>query len=655
MRLPDPANSWLLLVGSSAYEEQGNLPSLPGVSGNLSAMLRALTSPGGAAIPQDHIEVLHDPDEPSLIEEALLELADRRADTLIFYFAGHGLLDEHGDLYLATRKSSTNRPQLRSLPYRSVRRAITSSRASNRIVLLDCCYSGRAISAMSGGEISGGDVEVSGTYTLTSTSANRTAHAPTGESLTAFTRALVDVLEQGEPDGPELIDLITLHRAVTRRLKAAGRPTPMQQGTNTVSGLALAPNRARRRATVAIPLSEAAFDAVAPTRHRTGISGMTVRPAGGRVIGAAFAGDNGLVAAVVPTSASVVAHGADHEQKSRKKLLTATLSASRVLADTAGFYETDSARLAFWEQPDSPRWDSGPIPKPTTSSGPSLAVSPDLRTAFVVSRSGCFECPLGFEEQLTARSRWRGSFLTYSNLLRRALDAQEEPVLVVTYHHLKAALASAANVVVNTRAGRANAPAISGLREFGALDVSDARTGESLERIQLPIAPRSVFALECLPGHLVAITGHSGEEQRPIRSILVDTASCTIVQDHLVSGIAAQRYAVTNAGLPRFRVSSDGGHLASVTSRTGRTVTYTVQGTGVVSNLPGAHVGWSPIAPVLACCAHDEITLFEVDARSEPTTRRLPEPATGDPVFSTDGRRLAVPCGGVVATFSLSL
>jgi hypothetical protein len=89
-----------------------------------------------------------------------------------------------------------------------------------------------------------GQVEIEGTYTLTSTSANAPAHAPIGGEYTAFTGALLKTLKEGIPNGPQLLTLDEIYRNLRRELRARNAPSPERRGVNNAGDLALAINPA---------------------------------------------------------------------------------------------------------------------------------------------------------------------------------------------------------------------------------------------------------------------------------------------------------------------------------------------------------------------------------------------------------------------------
>lgn len=247
MRLPDGPRSRVVLVGTSRYDDD-RLPDLPAVQQNIEDLAAVLTSAAGAGIPARNCESLIDVGDPGMIWPVLQDAADHAADLLLVYYAGHGVLDPRGRLYLSLPGTARNSYRWTALDINHIRELMAESGADNRVLILDCCFSGRAYEAMADADpaaLATGQVAISGTYTLTSTSANTPAHAPVGERYTAFTGALLELLDNGVPDGPPLLTLDDIYRDLNRTLRARGAPAPERKGTNNAGDLALLRNPAR--------------------------------------------------------------------------------------------------------------------------------------------------------------------------------------------------------------------------------------------------------------------------------------------------------------------------------------------------------------------------------------------------------------------------
>lgn len=256
MPLPDPKQSRAILIGTSHYQDP-NLPDLPAVANNLVDLARVLTEPSGVLPPNACTVLPEPPDEPSLGRQ-LRRLAREASDLLFVYYAGHGLIgsDNH-ELYLALQGSQHDDPYYSALPFDGIGRAMRDSPARTRVLVLDCCFSGRAIEDVMAdpGSVLLGQLEVAGTFLLTATPANVLAMAPTGERNTAFTGALLAAFREGIPGGPEFLTLDDLYRSTLRTAQLIGLPKPQRRGTATADQLVLARNPYFTARGHAVPLS----------------------------------------------------------------------------------------------------------------------------------------------------------------------------------------------------------------------------------------------------------------------------------------------------------------------------------------------------------------------------------------------------------------
>ena len=236
-----------MLVGVSDYT---SLEPLPAVANNVTTLHRVITDPDLWGLPAEHCVTLLNPSSVDEVLDAVHSAASAASDALVFYFAGHGLLDDRSELYLALPGSNKER-LYRAVRYDDVRREVvgTARACYGKVVLLDCCYSGRALQGGMSGSVELADhARVDGTYVMTASAETSVALAPPGEEYTAFTGALVDKLLHGLPDGPDLLDMETLFYHVRADLQARHCPVPQQRARNDGKAIALARNRRRRAA-----------------------------------------------------------------------------------------------------------------------------------------------------------------------------------------------------------------------------------------------------------------------------------------------------------------------------------------------------------------------------------------------------------------------
>ncbi|GAB1340032.1 hypothetical protein ACE1SV_66220 [Streptomyces sp. E-15] len=235
-RLPDPDRSRAILIGTGTHADGSELPDLPAISANLADLRQVLTDPATGSLSQEHCVVARDPATAGEVGSLLTRAAQEATDLLFVYYGGHGLVDDRGRLHLALPRTDAARIRWTALPFETLREELLDSPAAIRVLVLDCCFSGRAIEAMTSGHSTvAGQIDIAGTYTLASTSANAVAYAPQGTRYTAFTGALLTALR-----GPVALNLDDLFDEVRRDLALRALPRPQRRVVNNAGKLILA-------------------------------------------------------------------------------------------------------------------------------------------------------------------------------------------------------------------------------------------------------------------------------------------------------------------------------------------------------------------------------------------------------------------------------
>ena len=246
MRLPDPQRSHAVLIGTGRYRDD-ELPDLPVVSRTISDLAAVLTDPVYGVVPENHCTVLEDQGDIRLIGHHLWSAASQAEDLLLVYFVGHGLIGgRRHELYLGLPDSKWAKPEFSSLEYDKLRGAVLDSPASTKIIILDCCFSGRVVTEAMADPVTEmvGQIEVAGTCVLASAGRDQVAVILPGEDYTAFTGRFLHLLRDGVPGGPELLTVDYLYRQLVRKMTAEGLSLPERRSTATADLLALAGNRA---------------------------------------------------------------------------------------------------------------------------------------------------------------------------------------------------------------------------------------------------------------------------------------------------------------------------------------------------------------------------------------------------------------------------
>ena len=246
MRLPDPERSRVVLIGTSKYEDE-KLPDLPAVSRNVADLRTTLTHPVYGIVPEQHCDVLGDEGDIPLLGRRLRMAARQAEDLLLVYYAGHGLIaGRRHQLHLALPDTEWEDPGFTSLEYDKLRSAVLDSRAAVKMIILDCCFSGRVVGdsmAATATELID-QVEIDGSYVLASAHREEVALVLPGEDYTAFTGRLLRLLHDGVVGGPEFLTIDDVYRQLRAKMRADGLPQPQKRGVDTADRLALARNRA---------------------------------------------------------------------------------------------------------------------------------------------------------------------------------------------------------------------------------------------------------------------------------------------------------------------------------------------------------------------------------------------------------------------------
>lgn len=244
VRAVDPQRSRIVLLGTPAYHDE-DLPDVPQVSANLADLAAVFTDPDVGGFPAENCVTAPAGASVHEIGDLLHQAAEQAEDLLLFYYAGHGVLGRGGELYLSLHHTRLLRPEYSALRFETVRGTFLDSPAANRAVIVDCCYSGRAIGPTLGADQQAalGQLEISGTYTLASAPPNSLALVRPDERHTAFTGRLLNLLHEGSEEAGDPLSLGEIYRHLHARLRADGLPVPQQRGTATADLLGLVRNQ----------------------------------------------------------------------------------------------------------------------------------------------------------------------------------------------------------------------------------------------------------------------------------------------------------------------------------------------------------------------------------------------------------------------------
>ncbi|WP_434687774.1 caspase, EACC1-associated type [Pseudanabaena minima] len=209
-----------LLVGTSEYPQCEKLSPLHGSLLDVDAMQRVLIANG--EFDSDDVVVLKNASRQA-IEDAIYNLfnaRDRQKDDLVlFYFSGHGIVDEANKLFLgtpSTRKEGNKIVKPTTVAANYLQDAMNDSKSQHQVLIFNCCFSGafaQGMTVMDDGSVNlKNQLGGKGRAILTSSSSTQFSFQPDGE-MSIYTRYLVEGIETGaaDRDGDRNISIDELH------------------------------------------------------------------------------------------------------------------------------------------------------------------------------------------------------------------------------------------------------------------------------------------------------------------------------------------------------------------------------------------------------------------------------------------------------------
>jgi hypothetical protein len=260
----DPPQLYALVIGVSKYSDARY--DLNYAAKDARDLAQALIQHGATP---DHVLTLTDADATQkgvLAARSFLEQA-KVDDNVLIFSAGHGLLDDKLDYYLATSDASFENPSAAALPYAALEGLLDGLKARKKVLLIDACNSGEvdkedvvasaAPAGSEGGNIKSRGFKVlrpsslglqnsfellrelfadlrrgTGAMVVASASGTELAFESSEWSNGVFTFAVLETLRQ-VPQGSH-VKIAELRESVIKRVQAltGGRQTPTSRREN---------------------------------------------------------------------------------------------------------------------------------------------------------------------------------------------------------------------------------------------------------------------------------------------------------------------------------------------------------------------------------------------------------------------------------------
>ncbi len=198
-----------LLIGVSDYQKE--LKPLPAAVNDVEAMRRVLVNPEMGGFADSDIKILENPQTQD-IRIAIYQLFTNRHknDLLLFYFSGHGIKDDRGQLYFSSCETYKERGELvtpSAIAATSLHDRFNRSRSQRQVIILDCCFSGAIAQGMTVKDDGNVDLQAElggkGRAILTSSSSTQYSFEQEDSELSIYTKYLVEGIETGAADKDE--------------------------------------------------------------------------------------------------------------------------------------------------------------------------------------------------------------------------------------------------------------------------------------------------------------------------------------------------------------------------------------------------------------------------------------------------------------------
>ena len=223
-----------LLVGVSEYEP--GLSPLPAAVKDIEALQRVLQDPEMGGF--DEVRTLANPESHTMqLEIETLFDGRTKDDLVLLFFSGHGIKDDTGKLYFATRITRKNAKgeliRATAVPSSFVHEIMNNSRAKRQAIILDCCFSGAFDPALQAKDDGSVDLQTQlgaeGRVVLTSSSSTQYSFEQQESELSIYTRYLVEGIETGAGDinSDGFVSVLELHEyAASKVQETAPKMTP---------------------------------------------------------------------------------------------------------------------------------------------------------------------------------------------------------------------------------------------------------------------------------------------------------------------------------------------------------------------------------------------------------------------------------------------
>jgi hypothetical protein len=203
-----PGRFKAVLIGNTEFPDEPELRALRCAIRDAEGFCEVLSSETYGPEGPYEVELLRNESHVVIIKTIFQVLkAAQHDDLVLIYYSGHGKLDSRGELYLASRDTTSELLPASSVPVERIKSFIRLSKAKRVVWIMDCCFSG-AVDKLFKGEIADQASQTiqnslddgCGTYILTASTSVQMAEEKEGEEYSVFTKHLISGIKEGKAD-----------------------------------------------------------------------------------------------------------------------------------------------------------------------------------------------------------------------------------------------------------------------------------------------------------------------------------------------------------------------------------------------------------------------------------------------------------------------
>lgn len=194
----NPKVTKAILIGVSEFDDNSFINALP-IKNNVEKLAVLLQDQNILGLDEKNILILNENRRHDDILKRIDDfLESGLADTVIFYFAGHGYKSDENDFYLVTKNSRKHRIERTAIHWNDIKNTFEKGGhgIQQRLYILDACHSGAAALGENDEET---QIEA-GSALIAAAKADAKAYFNSTDEYTYFTEAFIHILENGVSD-----------------------------------------------------------------------------------------------------------------------------------------------------------------------------------------------------------------------------------------------------------------------------------------------------------------------------------------------------------------------------------------------------------------------------------------------------------------------